>query len=347
MKPAYDLEFCPICGSKIADSGLNIALMKNLDQLKQEGILEHTLIVAVSIVKTMNDNNPAWLRELLQDHIKEIEKNQQEQLREIRDHQDKKSKASLQAIQNAHRDILSKLAELLGNPQALGKIQEQRIAKRLSSLKIGEDSFSTEKATKSMEDVECVVKENGRTLGKIVIESKKTKKWSQKSVEQLRGYMEKENTQFGILASSTLPDDALNETIWKDGILIVKPQHIETAYIFLRQYLILSTQLEMEHRERLSGLEVREFVMHELQNAIRSGELDAIIEAINMSTDAINSHLARAEQYIAGHFKKVRRETKRIQDYTSRLMINHIEKIRMQLLDTLIPTEETTIHPIQ
>jgi len=64
MTQTTKLENCPFCGAMLPESNHSDILLNNLYRLKQEGVLEHTLFVAVSIVKTMNDNNPAWLREL-------------------------------------------------------------------------------------------------------------------------------------------------------------------------------------------------------------------------------------------------------------------------------------------
>lgn len=73
-----------------------------------------------------------------------------------------------------------------------------------------------------------------------------------------------------------LPDDALNKAIWRDGVLVVNVEHIEPAYVFLREYVKLKRALEKEYSTKIKQLEVRDQILEELKNAITSGELDAI-----------------------------------------------------------------------
>jgi hypothetical protein len=56
---------------------------------------------------------------------------------------------------------MARIMELKGSPQRLGKLQELEISKRLSSLKTGEDHFTTSKSYKGGEDVLCSVVEKG------------------------------------------------------------------------------------------------------------------------------------------------------------------------------------------
>ena len=153
--------------------------------------------------------------------------------------------------------------------------------------------------------------------------------------------MRKEGSEFGILAFNSLPDDALSNTDWREGVLIVKPENIEPAYVFLRQYLILKKDLEMTFEEKFLELNVKETVMQELQNAIRSGELDRLIQGIDASADKLDDEFTKMERYLEKVIKSGRRETKKIRDCTMNIMSNHVEKIRMQLLDQFQSTLES------
>lgn len=339
MTQTTKLENCPFCGAKLPESNINKTLLENLDRLKQEGVLEHTLIVAINVVKTMNDNNPAWLRELFKDHLGEMNKS----LAEYIGNDDRESRKTVDEIKKVQQKIIETIIGVLGNPQAMGKAQEISIAKRLSAMKIGNDAFSVSNSTKSLEDIECTIFEKNIPYGKILIESKKTKKWSSDYLVQLQGYMKKQSTEFGILATQTLPDDALNDTVWQDGVLIVKPENIEPAYVYLRQFLIMKKELQMKYDQKMSTLEVQDMVVHELQNSIRSGELDALIKRINESTVKIDGELLKAENYLGKHIRALRMETNRIRDCTTDLMSNHVEKIRMQLMDQINETYPISI----
>jgi uncharacterized protein YdcH (DUF465 family) len=314
------LKTCPLCGTKLSVDGKplgNVELLNEMQELKEQGILAQTMFVAVKIIKSMNGNNPAWFKEILDEHNEDLKDEIQKRL------------------EQEIRPIMREISELKGSPQTMGKAQEMAIAKRLSALKTGEDVFTTEKSGKSGEDVECIVIEQGIQLGKIVIESKKTKRWQEESVEQIRTYMDKENTEFGIVATTTIPDDSLSHTTWKDGVLIVKLDYIEPAYIFIREYLKLKKHLEDDFAAKLAQLDVKEQVLQELKDAITSGQLDSIIASINDLTINIDGSVAKIENNLQRLFRAITKDTSKIREFTARLVAEHIEKIRVQLVNKL------------
>lgn len=304
------LKKCPLCGAKINGENGEDELLSEVARLKEQGILQHTMFIAIKIFETMKDNNPAWMRELLTQQSEKLS----------------------DSIEKELSPILKGIYELKGSPQTIGRMQEEAIAKRLSSLKIGQDRFNTEKSRKSQEDIECLVFEDGTEIGKIVIESKRTKDWQDSYIDQIRKYMERENTEFGILATTVLPNDALNNTMWKANVLVVNVDHIEPAYIFLREYLKLSRNLQQEFAGKIKQLEVRDQILEELKNAITSGELDSIIDEINSKTLNIENTVAKTENYLSQMFRQLRKDTFKIRELTSKLISEHIEKIRTQLI---------------
>jgi len=311
------LETCPLCGAKLGTDGKaieNNELLGEMQELKEQGILAQTMFVAVKIVKSMNGNNPAWFREILDEQSCKLEEALQRRL-----------------VQEIH-PIMQAVSELKGSPQTLGRIQELAIAKRLSSLKIGQDKFITEKSRNSGEDVECIVIEDDREIGKIVIESKKTKKWKEEFIEQTKKYMDKENTEFGIIATTSIPDDALNSTTWRNGVLIVKLDHLEPAYIFMREHLKLKKNLEDEYTSKITQLSVQDQILQELKEAVTSGKLDQIIESINRLTIEIDGSIAKVENRLQRLFRGITKNTSKIREHTATLVSEHIEKIRTQLI---------------
>jgi hypothetical protein len=67
------------------------------------------------------------------------------------------------------------------------------------------------------------------------------------------------------------------------------------------------------------------------------GQLDAIIEHINTTALGIDSTVSKAENYLSRLFKDIKKDTGNIRELTSRLVSEHIEKIRSQLVqETLL-----------
>lgn len=306
------LKKCPICGARLGVTGKSAVddeTLAEMENLKNKGLLSQTIVFAITMVKSVNSNHPALLENLLTRHERKLSKDIIEKL-------DKEMKPIAQA-----------LWELKGNPLEQGKIQEKAIAKRLSAVKLGQDRFSTYKATRNGEDVECIVIENDRTYGKIVIESKKTKRFYTSSVEQVKKYMQKESTPFGILATTSLPDDTLSYTTWIDDVLVVKLDYLESAYIFVREYVKLKRILGREYREKVKEFEVKNRVLVELRNAIVNKQLDVIIGKIDLVASEIDGIADSLEKVP----EKIRKKTKRIRKLTTTLVEDHINVIRKKL----------------
>ena len=368
MSNTVELETCPLCGSKLTSSKINADLMQSLDQLKNKGVLEYALITAVSMVQTMSDNNPVWLRDLLAEQKTDVKKILTENKEELTEYIEKKiaTETKLQELletfktisessgsisesmmelvksmeqqyrQNTNKSlqkIMNKLSELQGSPQELGKLQEIAIVKRLSALKLGDDAYKSEKSNLSLEDVECIVKEKGQAIGSIVIESKKTKKWQGKFLAQIRKYMDEKDTQFGILVTKSLPDDALTENVFRDGILIVSLENLEIAYTYARKYLILSHELEHQYQSRKDKASVTEQVLQELRDSVSNGELDKLIQKINDATLSIDETLRLMESYIGQRCTEIRKNTGSIRKISSELLNEHISEIRTKIFE--------------
>lgn len=243
-----DLKFtCPKCGTILTNRVFSllekITGMKR-DDLQNGGLQEivttfyagkvvmkrvHTDIATVEATKEILKQ----VRELIKPELNEKEKHELE-------NKIKELEGQVAFLQNSIRDQLSKL---LYQPFLAGKIQEKQIAKRLKTIS-PDDEFNTEKSYKEGEDVIALIKSEKKQIGKIVIESKNTKKWNNSFISQIRYYMERENTPFAIIATKTLPDDSANDkmyTLTEDGIWIVRLEYLEIAYRALRD---LVTKLE-------------------------------------------------------------------------------------------------------
>lgn len=101
------LKICPVCGAKLGLDGKplgNAELLSEMQELKEQGTLDQTVFVAVKIVKSMNSNNPAWFKEMLDEQNEDLKDDIQKRLdQEI-------------------GPIMREISELKGSPQTLGKI---------------------------------------------------------------------------------------------------------------------------------------------------------------------------------------------------------------------------------
>jgi len=317
---------CPLCGAKLDGDSENNGLLEKMQKMKEQGIFQETMYIAVRIVQSFtNGYGPTWFKNMLEEQNTKMEKSIH--------------KGLLSDIRPYFREIM----DHLGNPQGLGPVQERAIAKRLSALKMGEDEFTTERSRIAGEDVLCLIKEQGQVIGKIVIESKKTHHWRQKFIEQTLGHMKRENTEFGILATTKMPDDALNYADWRTDALVVKLDYLEFAYLLMRKFLKLKRELEGEYSSKLNKMEFEERVLQELRESVTNGELDSIMGTINELTTHIDSTVSTIKAQITNKLgllqKRTNTDTDSIRDLINKLASSHIEKIRIQLME---PTHACT-----
>ena len=309
------LMACPVCGQEVDSEtlhklGLEGDVLQEVQALREEGKLTQAIFLAIKIVRTVQDN-PQWMKDLLEEQTRIL------------------SLGFKDTVHNSNGEVLKALHELIGNPLR-GKIQEVSIAKRLKAA-VSTDSFSTENSTRKGEDVECSVIEEKDLAGTIIVESKRTKTWSSAYVNQIREYMASKGTPFGIVATTALPSDALSDSVMIGGVLVVKVDYVDIAYLFMRQYLVAKLKLEREYQSKVSSLQVSEQVIQELRDSINNGELDEIISSVPRDADAIDDMINNAIEYIRTLSSKVKKKTDHIRAMTTKLMSNHIGVIRAKL----------------
>ncbi len=309
------LQICPVCrqevdGRTLQELGLARDVLEEVQALRDEGKLTQAIFLAVKIVRTVQDN-PQWMKDLLEEQTRIL------------------SLGFKDTVHDSSGEILKALHELMGNPLR-GKIQEVSIAKRLKAT-VHTDSFNTENSTKRGEDIECTVIDKNNVIGTIVVESKKVKTWSGAFVDQIRQYMTKKGTPFGIIATTVMPTDALSDSLMIDGVLVVKVDYVDIAYLFMRAHVITKSILEQEYQSKLSQLEVGEHVFQDLRNVVNSGGLDQIITSTVENTNTIDTLTNGALDYMQRFANRVKQRTGHIREQVGKLMSDHIEVIRAKL----------------
>jgi transcription termination factor NusB len=116
-----------------------------------------------------------------------------------------------------------------------------------------------------------------------------------------------------------------------DGVLVVKVDYVDVAYLFMRQYLIAKLRLEREYQSKVSQLQVSEQVMQELRDSVNNGDLDGIIISVPHDVDAIDELVNNAVEYIRTLSGKVKKKTDHIRAQVTKLMSNHIGVMRAKL----------------
>lgn len=138
--------------------------------------------------------------------------------------------------------VLNEIRLKVAGP-AIGKVGEAITLKEFKAATPG-DEFSEDKADKRGTDIIATVKENKKVQGKIAISVKYDSQWKSEFIRQLEDNMKHEGTDFGILATTSMPKEALSDKIIvtetaNDGILlVVNQEYASVAYQGLRLAVI-------------------------------------------------------------------------------------------------------------
>ena len=126
------------------------------------------------------------------------------------------------------------------------------------------DSFSEELSTKHGTDIIAFVRENGKIVGIISISVKRQQKWNSEFLTQLTKNISQDSSSWGLLVTTTFPNEALNENIWttldSTGrlILLVKPSYAPIAYYAIRQIIIYQSSLKKTLETALQDKKINE-----------------------------------------------------------------------------------------
>ncbi len=301
-------DFCSECQPKayrlLANlTGLDMKSLKNGGQyIAKTAFYVGKQIMEVKGTEAINENSARkiafeaikWLKEnkLASDELQKRELEIKELKREIKE-KDKRYSTDVSEI----REMLAKLTY---SPFAMGKMQEKQIATRLKTV-AKNDTFTTEKSTKSGEDVLAKVTHQNKEVGAIVVESKNVKQWSNDFVNQTKRYMKKEGTAYAIIATTVLPDDKTNDKMYEitnDGIWIVRLDYLEVAYRALRDLLIKVKDVEIESNKKISDFTK---LMKRFKDIVSSQEYQSKFTEIAQKADKLRQMSDRLRDYSKGH----------------------------------------------
>lgn len=270
--------FCQKCKADMTEQGyemLHRITGVSVDSLKNGGMnkvvatwsIGQTVLQSTG-AKVMNEESAAKIvklaleefrkiqePEITKEKVREIEEKaksqfwQQEQTIEELKEEIKQYNKELETKYNATLErIEGHLGKFLNVPAFRGAAQERLIAKTLGAF-VKEDEITREKATKEGEDVKAIVKENKQELAVVCIESKNNKKFSQEYLTDVRGYMNKHKTTYGILAVKVLPDAAQDDRLYQiteDGIWITSLEYLPFCYMAIRELIKKVKQLDID-----------------------------------------------------------------------------------------------------
>jgi hypothetical protein len=272
---------CPLCGATVKESDLGRAGVTKIEldivkRYAREGTLGK-LLQMVDIVMSKLDPERMNKELLTKNAVAEILKALG--IQEI-------------AVKNSVEDMMKILNDLrlkIAGP-GIGKIGESITLKDFKAA-MPIDGFSEEKADKHGTDIVATVNENKTAIGKIAISVKYDNNWKSEFIHQLQQNMVHEGTDFGILATLSLPREALSnkvlviETPASGMILVVKQEYAAVAYYGLRQALLAWEKAKKTISDAQNKMEEKSRVFKAVIDWINGRRLKETLEYIRASKE--------------------------------------------------------------
>jgi hypothetical protein len=242
-------------------------------------------IIEESLKKLKELMSPEIERKKIEEMKKELEEKYRhltEENKELAKELREKDKLYLQN----QEQVLKILNQIAYQPLLTGKTQEKQIAVRLATIS-NSDKFDTLNSNKQGEDVLATIIQDKKEIGRVVIESKKVRKWSNDFITQVKKYMQREGANFGILATTALPSDALNPKMYKiteDGIWIVKIEYLEVCYRAIRDFLLKLKKMEEASNKKITDFEK---LLKSFRSMIESREYQEKFTLIKTCVDSL------------------------------------------------------------
>lgn len=177
-----------------------------------------------------------------------------------------------ESLEKDLKDQSEMLRKTVYNVKKKGTKKELEVAKRLRALNTG-DKIEL-KGGRSEEDVLAIVREDGEEMGKVLIESKDTKKFYSKWIKKLKKHTRDANGDVGILVSTAMPKDSLGEDVhyWLDdeNILVTTPRALEMVYLAVRSSVITVKRFERNAKKKANMLEKREETIEKIRKVLKN-----------------------------------------------------------------------------
>ena len=255
--------------------------------------------------------------------IRELEKSRRDlKEKEIENLQEKIKLLEEQKFhrENDYENLKIRYTELEGKvkhiPTIVGKEKEEEVLKRLEAVcQDVKDRFDLEKSSSLGEDLFSSVIDNNQEMGKIVIEVKKTERWLNDYLNQTRCYMRKHATNWAILATKTMPANALNNALYitHDNVWIVREDLLEFGYRAMREIIVSM------YREKLSESQVKEAI-NLFREKILSDKFQARFINIITNADKVEEITNQLQKSTEKRCKSLRVLSKEIRNEISHLM---------------------------
>lgn len=220
------------------------------------------------------------------------------------------------------KEVKETLQKMIHNVKTTGTLQETQLTRRLKSLNTGDKIEHLGGPDK--EDIMIRVKENNKEIGKIKLDSKNVKRWDKKFVEQMEKYLNSNNIDFGIIATTTMPKSAAGMDFYWDekNILIVDQSKSEAVYLICRYMLSKNAEYSNEYAKKAKMLKENEKMIEAVKKVLEKASFREYLHKISEEIREDNNNIDALESYFNQKLKWFRCTNKRIMDQISMALDN-------------------------
>jgi len=210
---------------------------------------------------------------------KKLREEQEKIKKEVEDSQNLKIKEREKIIDDLRKELENLKRKTEQSSQQLqGEIQELEIKRLLENLYPEDDIIEIKKGQTGADIIHIVRDEIGKECGKILYESKRTKKFSDKWIQKLRDDNIKENANVIVLITESMPPDIPNFH-QRDGVWVCPFKDIKPFSLLLRYSIIEIDKMKEINKGRESKMEL---IYNYLTSQEFRSSFESIIEGFKM-----------------------------------------------------------------
>ena len=298
---------CPICEGQLDQEaaqrmGLNQSSIELINSKARDGTLVGLLELGL-VAEQFMEPSKLEIGTTVMKLFRDMEDRHDRFVREISEAGEKERKKILEDYQKEHSEIekerekeLKEIYDGLDSIKVkivgtgIGKIAEQATIKELQAA-FPRDDFTDKRSDEKGADIVAEVRDEGSSLGKIVVSVKYQEKWSGDFLRQLKDNIEEERAQWGLLVTRAFPSNALNDHAYltNDGYFLVRPEYASIAYYGLREAVKVKCELSQKARDAEEALQQRQTAVSAIQEWVKGERFEELVKRLRIAREAAES----------------------------------------------------------
>ena len=242
LSPQTGIQKCPLCDQPIPDHLTAQDLEGRLREREARAAKVKEAQVRADLAKEFESKTNKVVQKALADQREALDKSKNDAVKQAKAEEFEQKQKLQKKVDELQRQIDQKTSDQLGEGAELELYHELRNA-------FDDDRIKRIAKGESGADVRHEIVHNGKTVGKILYDSKNHRSWRNSFVEKLKKDQLADQADHSILSTSVFPSGQ-RQLVIKDGVIVANPARVVELVKLLREHLVLTHRLRLSNEER-------------------------------------------------------------------------------------------------